>query len=543
MTAHRWPRRFWATLVACSLVAAACGGDDDSSDGAAGGAGSEATSGSPAGPSGDPVRGGRLVLAVGDEATLGLEPWTAVTDVGGATVATTVYDTLAAFDAEGEAVPYLAESIEPNEDATVWTVKLRDGVKFHDGTDLTAEAITWAFDHATEEGRILEEGFTVEAVDPLTAVFTFPEPYVAFPASMASQWAWVVSPTASAELGDDFRNQPVGTGPYMFEEWVRDDHITLVRNPDYWRDDVGFVDEVEFRTIPDDAARRAALLAGDVDGIVVGPADIATLRDEGGVNLYETVGGVSAICFNMDDETLSDLRVRQALSYAIDVPAVIDTVLGGAGEPATGPLPRDNSYYHEVDYPTYDPDRATELLQEYEDDTGNSVEFEFLFGNTPLDQELAQLLQSYWQAVGVDVTLGAPLNTGDLQTRRVEHQFDVVTCGMDAVFDPDVWFSLFRSGEYLNYSNNDDPEIDQAINDSRASLDVADREEAYARLQERLAETLPWFFLSEGVLAVATQPDVGGVGDWTLPDGSAGTSKQFWLPFTVDSMWIDDSGG
>jgi len=106
-----------------------------------------------------------------------------------------------------------------------------------------------------------------------------------------------------------------------------------------------------------------------------------------------------------------------------------------------------------------------------------------------------------------------------------------------------VWFSLFRSGEYLNYSNNDDPEIDQAINDSRASLDVADREEAYARLQERLAETLPWFFLSEGVLAVATQPDVGGVGGWTLPDGSAGTSKQFWLPFTVDSMWIDDSGG
>jgi ABC-type transport system substrate-binding protein len=501
-----------------------------------------ATSVPDSGDAATPTRGGRLVLAVGDEATLGLEPWTAVTDYGGATVATTIYDTLAAFNAEGEAVPYLAESIEPNEDATVWTVKLRDGIKFHDGTDLTSEAITWAFDHATAEGRILEDGFTVEAVDPLTAVFTFVEPYVAFPASMASQWAWVVSPTASQELGDDFRNQPVGTGPYMFEEWVRDDHITLVRNPDYWRDDVAFVDEVEFRTIPDDAARRAALLAGDVDGIMVGPADIASLREESAINLHETVGGVSAVCFNMGNETLADLRVRQALSMAIDVPAVIDTVYAGVGEPASGPLPHNNPFFHEVDYPAYDPDAARQLLEEYQEETGNSVSFEYLFGNAPIDQELAQLLQAYWQDVGAEVTLGAPLNTGDLQTRRVEHGFDVVSCGMDAVFDPDVWFTLFRSGEYLDYSNNNDPEIDQAINDSRSSLAFEDRAAAYARLQERLAETLPWFFISEGVLAVATQPYVHGIGEWTLPDGSPGTSKQFWLPFTVDSMWLEGGG-
>ena len=236
-------RRAAAAVIACVMVIAACGGDDDATStastpaGAASTAastapsGTGATAGTDAADPGTPVRGGKLVLAVGDEATLGLEPWTAVTDVGGSTVATSIYDTLAAFNAEGEAVPYLAESIEPNADATVWTVKLRPGVKFHDGTDLTSDAIVWAFDHATEEGRILEDGFTVEATDPLTAVFTFQEPFVAFPASMASQWAWVVSPTASEQLGDDFRNQPVGTGPYMFKEWVRDDHITPRAQP------------------------------------------------------------------------------------------------------------------------------------------------------------------------------------------------------------------------------------------------------------------------------------------------------------------------
>ena len=97
----------------------------------------------------------------------------------------------------------------------------------------------------------------------------------------------------------------------------------------------------------------------------------------------------------------------------------------------------------------------------------------------------------------------------------MEHSFDVVTCGIDAVFDPDVWLTLFRHGEYLDYSNNNDPEIDEAINDSRSSVKFEDRAAAYARLQERLAATVPWFFLSDAVSAVATQPYVKGVGAWT----------------------------
>ena len=553
-------RHAWSLLAICSLiVAAACGGDDDTAtapsagstapaastgETAGGSDGTGAATTKPAADEGAPVNGGRIVLAVADEPTLGLEPWTAITDDGGSAIATAIYDTLAAFDADGKPVPLLAESIEANADATVWTVKLRSGIKFTDGTDLKADAIVNQFESARAAGRELQEGFKVEQVDDLTARFTFLQPFVAFPASMATQWSWMPSPTASKQLGEGFREHPVGTGPYKLKEWVRDDHITLVRNEDYWRKDVPHLDEVEFRIITDDAARKAALQAGDVDGIMVGQADIATMRSDSKFNVNETKAGVGGICFNTTKAPLDDLRVRQALSMAIDVKAVIDTVFDGVGTPATGPLPSTNPFYHApTSYPTYDPEKAQQLIADYESSGGTPISLEYLYENTPLAQQLAELLQAYWQAIGVDVTLASPLNVGDTQTRRVEHQFDIVSCGMAAVFDPDAWLTLFRSDSFLNYSGLVDAELDKAVDDTRSSLDPEAREEAYARVQQRLADQLPWFFISEAVLATATTPRVHGMDSWTLPDGSPGTSKQFWLPFTAEALWVDPAGG
>src|SRR5690606_7910714 len=134
------------------------------------------------------------------EATLGFEPWSAITGAGGASVATSIYDTLAAFNADGEAVPFLAESFESNDDATEWVITLRSGVTFHDGTDLTSEAIVFNFESARENGRVIQEGFVVEAVDDLTVKFTFQEPFGSFPSSLATQWAWIPSPAAKQEF-------------------------------------------------------------------------------------------------------------------------------------------------------------------------------------------------------------------------------------------------------------------------------------------------------------------------------------------------------
>ncbi len=454
-------------------------------------------------------------------------------------MALAMYDTLAAYQADGTAAPYLAESIEPNADATQWTVKLRPGITFHDGTPLNAETIKFDFDKNSEAGRVLQEGFTIDVIDELTARFNFVDPFGAFPDSMATQWSWTKSPTAVEEMGEDYANNPVGTGPYVFDEWVRDDHLTVVRNENNWRDDNAFLDEVEFRPIIDDSVRKAALEAGDVDAIVVGQGDIDDFRAQDEFQLVERSAGVNAIMYNMTKAPFDDLRVRQALSMAIDVPAVIESVFDGVGEPATGPLPADNPYYHEVDYPTYDPEAASALITEYEEETGTQVEFEYLFSDVPLDQELAQLFQSYWEAVGATVTLAPPLPESDLQNRRVEKQYDVVISGMPPVIDPDPWLPLFRSDSFLNYGASNSPEIDAAIDASRSEVDVDKRAEAYATLQEELAAQLGWFFFQEAVVAVAAREGVHGIESWTMPDGTPGLSKQFWLPFQVDSLWVE----
>ena len=543
-------RRAWgliAILITVSLLAAACGDSDEGDDTGAAvdtTAGATATSAAteettePA-DAGEPQRGGRLVIGIPDEATLGFDPSTTAVGAGGATMALAIYDTLAAYNADGEAVPYLAESIEPNEDATEWTVTLRPGIQFHDGTPLNAEAVKATFDKHVENGRTLQEGYTIEVVDELTAVFTFLAPFGAFPDNMASQWSWIKSPTAQEELGDEFMNNPVGTGPYVFEEWVRDDHLTVVRNENYWRDDVAFLDEIEFRPIIDDAVRKAALEAGDVDAIVVGAGDIDDFRQDDSFQLFETSAGVEGISINMTEPPFDDERVRRALALAIDVPAVIEGVYDNVGAPATGPLPHDNPYYHEVDYPTYDPETAASLIAEYEQETGTEVEFEYLFSDVPLDQELAQLLQSYWQEAGATVGLGAPLPEPDLQNRRAEVQYDVVINGMPPVIDPDPWLVLFRSDSFLNYGSANSPEIDAAVDASRSGLGFDERAAAYATLQEELAAQLGWFFMRDAVVAVAARPGVNGVEGWTVPDGTPGLGKQFWLPFQVGSLWVE----
>jgi ABC-type transport system substrate-binding protein len=118
-------------------------------------------------------------------------------------------------------------------------------------------------------------------------------------------------------------------------------------------------------------------------------------------------------------------------------------------------------------------------------------------------------------------------------------QYDVAISGIPPVIDPDPWLVLFRSDSFLNYGASNSPEIDAAIDASRSEVDVEARKEAYATLQEALAEQLGWFFFHEAVVAVAAKPGVNGIESWTMPDGTPGLSKQFWLPFQVDSMWLE----
>jgi peptide/nickel transport system substrate-binding protein len=415
MRTARKARLLLAAAAALALTLAACSDDDDSAEpGDTAGAataddGTSATEATVAGDTtaegpggtdatdGTPQEGGKIIIGTTDEPTLGFYPATSAVGAGGNTIAMGIFDTLSAVDADGNFVPYLAESIEPNEDNTVWTITLRAGTQFADGTPLDAAALKDNFDRMEAAGRPIEAGFTSAVVDEMTVAVTFPAPYGPFVAAVSSPYAWIASSTAMAEMSEEeFDENPIGTGPYVIKEWVRDDHLTLERNPNYWRADEGLphLDEIEFRPIIEDDVRLAALEAGDVDAIIVGPNELPDLRERADeFNLAEVTQGVEAVVFNNGLPLFQDERVRKGLCQAIDVQALIDGPWKGIGTLATGPIPSDSPWSSDVEYPRYDAEAARTLLEEYTAETGQPVAFTLSYGEGVDVAETAQLLQ------------------------------------------------------------------------------------------------------------------------------------------------------
>jgi peptide/nickel transport system substrate-binding protein len=325
---------------------------------------------------------------------------------------------------------------------------------------------------------------------------------------------------------------------------VRDDHLTVERNPNYWRASEGLphLDEIEFRPIIEDDVRLAALEAGDVDAIMVGDGQIAELRERSDeFTLAETNQGVAAIVYNNGLPLFQDVRVRKGLGQAIDVQALVDTTWDGVGGVATGPMPADNPFAGEVDYPSYDPEAAKAMLAEYTAETGNAVAFTLVYGEGVIAAELAQLLQQYWQDAGAQVTLGAPVPAGDFPGIMATHEYEVSLYGVPGFIDPDVWLNIeFRSDSFLNIGAINSPEIDAALGISHASTDFDERTAAYADMQRVLAEEVQWYFLHDEVAAVAARPGVEGLNEFPMLDGTTGLTKQgqFYTPFAVEALRI-----
>ena len=261
---RKWFRRV-ASVLALAMVAAACGGGGD--DGGGGGGGDAA------GEEGTPTPGGKVVYGLEAETTDGWCLPEAQLAIAGIMVADAIYDTLTRPNAEGTYEPWLAESVEPNDDYTEWTITLRDGVTFHDGTDLTAEVVKNNLDayrgqYPTRNPLLFIFDFaniaSVDVVDPLTVSVTMNEPWVAFDAYLYGSGR--VGIMAQAQLDDtqSCDRNLIGTGPFMLTDWVPNQHFQAEKNPDYWATDADgnqlpYLDEIEFRPIVEVEQRENAL--------------------------------------------------------------------------------------------------------------------------------------------------------------------------------------------------------------------------------------------------------------------------------------------
>ncbi|WP_158544746.1 ABC transporter substrate-binding protein [Blastococcus sp. TF02-9] len=521
-----------AGIVGLLMATAACGSDGGGGDGEEGAVVDVSETG-------DPVDGGEIVVGLEAETNSWL-PGTANFGNPGYNVAYAIYDPLMKRTPEGEPQPYLAESMEPNAELTVWTLTLRPDVVFHDGTPLNAQALKTIWDTylvapGSNLAANLAEVQSLDVVDDLTVTYTLKAPNAAFPDLLTDPAGWPFSPTAAAAAGPDAGSSPVGTGPFRFVSWQRDSQLVVEKNEDYWQEGLPHLDRITFRPIPDEDTRVSSLQSGDIDAMQsLRQSTVARAREIDGVDNYEFLGNNSGGSnFNTSRPPFDDVRVRRALALALDQEALIE-VLGGTGltPPSTQFFGPEDPFYSEEAaeaWPTNRPDEAQELYDEYVNDparsdgkaVGDPVSFTYTCPPDPSLNELSQLYQSFWNGLGMDVQLEQVEQAAYTQ-QAIARDYDAGCTRHGAARDPYYVFQRAFTPGPINVTEFSDPRIDEALATMRGSADVEERKAAAEQISLVLAEEVPVTFTGGTLTVVAVRDVVKNVDGWVFPDGSEG---------------------
>lgn len=362
------------------------------------------------GTAGQPRSGGTLVYAAGADPD-SLDPANTDSNPGEA-IGRMMNNFLVRFDAKLNIKPDLATSWTQSKDGLTWTFKLRKGVKFHDGTPFNAEVVKYNFDRFLGPEKPLKSSLhtpiikSVVVVDEHTVKFNLKVPFAFFLNNLAHSASAMVSPAAHKRWGKDLTLHPVGTGPFKFVEWVRGDRVVLVRNDDYYEGKPR-LDKIIVRTVREDSARVLGLEAGDYDLIVrIPPEEVPRLMSEGRVRIYaEQSNRALRISVNVTKKPFDDVRVRQALNYAVDKESIVKNIYQGLAAvipTMVGPL---NTGYAPVKGYPYDPAKAKQLLAQAGYPDGFKTTLWTPKGRYLKDFELAQAVQQQLRAVGVQASL------------------------------------------------------------------------------------------------------------------------------------------
>jgi peptide/nickel transport system substrate-binding protein len=492
---------------------------------------------------GDPVEGGKFVFALEAETESGLNPIVGQFAASGHLMASAIFDPLATLDAEGNAVPYLAESIEPNGDFTVWTVKVRDGVMFHDGTPLTADAVKATLDgHALSvvTKDAVKPITATEVVDPLTVEVTMSQPWAQFPYTLTTQVGYIPAPSMLADPEGLFN--PVGTGPFVFESWTVGTSFEATRNESYWQEGKPHLSSIEFRPIPDAQLRAEAVLDGEVDmTTMVLNRTNEYLRDRDVKMLEVSNGEESSITLNTARAPFDNPLARQAVAAATDVDRFLAETGRDLVEPATGVFaPGQLGYREDVAHNTFDLERAKELVAQYQSETGEPLRFVYDGANTVDDRAAQQVLKEMWEAAGMSVELNS-IPQSDQIINTVLGVYQATDWRNFGSPDPDgdyVWWhstSIGAEGQIsLNVPRLGDPKIDAALDDARATVDEGRRDELYAEVAALLNEGGGYVWLERPTWALVSGPNVNGFLE--AQNGSISTiGSKTWIA----DLWVD----
>lgn len=428
-------------------------------------------------------------------------------------VVRSVYDTLVEPDREGRIVGALAEEWRVSADNLEWTFLLRRGVTFHNGDPLTSADVRATFerlrakDTASPKAGEFASIASIETPDDYTVVLTLSEPYAPLLASLASGWGAIL-PESLIEAGHDFANHPVGTGPFVFEEWIKDNRIVYEANPSYWLDDLPRVAGVVFHIIPEPSVQVQGLLTGELDGIdSVSEQNLALLKDDPSTKVETILSSlVMVLAMNTAREPFSDLEVRQAIAHSIDKQAALDVAYGG-GEPVTTFMDYTDPYYVDMPDPyPHNPDRAQEILSD------SSYEGEELVMALPQNYEphvrAGELYHEMLTNVGFNVTIQLVDWSTWISDVYRGRNYDLTVIGHTGKLDPDGRLGGYGTGEgYVAYSN---PRVARLFEQARTVVDFEQRKELYSEGLRIMAEEIPHVYVGSSYRHIGLRASVTG---------------------------------
>jgi 4-phytase/acid phosphatase/peptide/nickel transport system substrate-binding protein len=466
-------------------------------------------------------RGGSLVVGLQSD-LVGFDPLVVGTYNEATTdVASALFDTLTVLDDAGKAQPKLALSWTPADDYRTWTFRLRPGVKFHDGTPFDAAAVKWNYDRQKDPANkcrcaaYITSLVGVDAPDPLTVVFRLKDPAVLLPETLARPGvnSAMHSPAAIKAKGADYTRSPVGTGPFVLRSWTAGDRVVVERNPDYWDAGKPYLDRITFRPLPDAPSRFSSLMSGEVDVIYHDESDHENLkkaRRDRRFTVHETPGNGSfpVIAMNTKAAPLDDVRVRRAISMAIDRKRLSQVLTGGLARPALNPY-GDASWVKCSDDGAlpYDPEKARELIREY----GRPVQVKYMVTASPRGRAIGQAMQQLWKQVGIEVEL-EQTDQAAFIPRALKRQYQLIGWRFVDFPDPDAQiYANLHSTSGFALANGGSPELDRMIERARTSTDPRVRTADYCEIGRLVNRDALWVWLFQNTAYAISKAKVKGI--------------------------------
>lgn len=416
-----------------------------------------------------------------------------------------VYDTLVTYDIKGTIVPSLSPSWDVQQSGAQYTFKLRQDVKFHDGTPMKASDVVYTFDRIRDPntGANLKSEManldTYTAVDDYTVQVNLKQPYAVLLSVLASQWCYIVSETW-AKAGNDFKKKENGSGPFKLDSFEPQVKYTLVKNSNYWVPNRPYLDKIVEQVIADDTARVNAFKSGSINFVEYLPwQNIDEISKDSKYELYKGYDTFNLVRLNPNKPPLDKPEVRQALNYAINRKAIIDVAFGGQGIPITvGLIPPGTYWYNQSldGHWTYDTAKTTSLLQQ----AGlkpSDIKLDFAVANISVHSDTAQAVAQELRQLGMSINI----ITQDVPTlikRRTTGDYQMMMDGLGEPWqDPDMYTTFFGTGgaTYAAGVNFSDSQLDSLLKQGREETDNTKRKAIYKQVEERLFVLAPWIFI------------------------------------------------